>query len=1070
MIDTEPPAPLPPPPRRGDADHGLIGVFVARPVLTIVLNLLIIVAGLAAILGVEVRELPSVESPIVTVTTAYDGASPETIDREITATIENAAGRVPGIASIASSSSFGRSRITVEFSADVDLDTAATDLRDAIGRVTRELPDRADDPVIVKADADAEAVMRIAATSDTLSAEELTLALEERVVDRLTAIPGVADLQVYGDREQVFRIDVDQARLASRGLSVADLSDALSSAAFDTPAGTLEGATQTLSVRARADVGSAAEFERLSIDGTTRIGEIASVTLGADIGTSELRANGRTGVGMGIVRQAGSSTLQISQAVRDTVNDLNASLPDDLSLRVTSDDATFISGSIGEVIKTLGIAIAIVVGVIFLFLRDVRATAIPAIALPVALIGTVAGLWLVGFSINILTLLALVLATGMVVDDAIVVLENIVRRRGEGLGARAAAVLGTREVFFAVITTTATLAAVFIPISFLPGKAGGLFREFGFVLAIAVVLSSVVALTLCPMLASRLLRDPGDTSNARPGPSAVARAGHAAIAGYERVLRACLAAPAVVLVMIGLFAALAWNAYGSLDEELLPREDRAVALLRVSAPPGASVDFTAARLLQIEALAEPLIENGEVSNVFSIAGLRGGNGGFVVLTLTPWDERERSQDEIVGEINQGLRGIPGVRAFAIQPNSLGIRGAGSGISVALTGPSYDDLAGAAETLKRAMEDEPGFSRVRMSYETNQPQLSIDIDRERADDLGIRIDGLAGAMQSVLDGREIGEVFVDDRAVPVKLVSTSTPVNDPGDLAALFLRSEDGEFVPMSAIATLSETAIAPDLDREQRQRAVTVSASLDDGLALREALERVRALAEPSLPDNVALLPLAEAATLDETSGGLAVVFGFALVIVFLVLAAQFESFTSALIILVTVPFGIASAVFALWLTGTSLNVYSQIGLVLLVGIMAKNGILVVEFANQLRDAGMGVRDAAQAAAVRRLRPVTMTLVSTVLGGLPLVFASGAGAEARIALGWVIVGGLGIATLFTLFLTPVAFLLLAGLSPPRAAGNERLSQELAEAEHLGSRSSSLSRPRPPTDPSLPATT
>jgi len=1035
--------------------HGIVALFVARPVLTIVLNLLIIVAGLAAVLAVEVRELPSVESPIITVSTDYDGASPETVDREITATIENAAGRVPGIASIASSSDFGDSRVTVEFATGTDLDTAASDLRDAIGRVARDLPDEADDPRIVKADADAQPVMRLAATSDTLSAEELTLVVEDRIVDRLTAIDGVADLQVYGDREQVFRIDVDQARLASRGLSVADLSAALSSAAFDTPAGTLDGATQTLSVRARADIATVAGFEALAIDGNTRLGDIAAVSLGADIGSTTLRANGSTGVGMGVVRQAGSSTLAISARVREVVASLNGSLPDEVSLRVTSDDATFISGSIVEVLKSLAIAIAIVVCVIFVFLRDWRATAIPAIALPVALIGTVAGLWLVGFSINILTLLALVLATGMVVDDAIVVLENIVRRRREGLGARAAAVLGTREVFFAVITTTATLAAVFVPISFLPGKAGGLFREFGFVLAIAVVLSSVVALSLCPMLASRLLRDDGEDADGDgnrntggktpPKASPVVRLGNAAVRLYERMLRACLAAPAIVLVVIAGFAALAWVAFGDLDEELLPREDRAVALMRVSAPPGASVDFTRERLSEIEALAAPLVDAGEVINVFSIAGFRGGNSGFVVLTLAPWTERVRSQDEIVSELNGGLRGIPGVRAFTIQPNSLGIRGAGSGISVALTGPSYETLATASEALKRALDDEPGFSRARISYETNQPQLSIDIDRRRADDLGISVEGLAGAMQSVLDGRQIGEVFIDDRAVAVKLVSTSRPVDDPDDLAALFLRSDGGEFVPMSSIATLTETAIAPSLEREQRQRAVTVSASLDDGLALREALQRVQALAEPLMPGEVSLLPLAEAATLDETAGGLALTFGFALVIVFLVLAAQFESFTSSLIILFTVPFGIASAIFALWLSGTSLNVYSQIGLVLLVGIMAKNGILVVEFANQLRDAGMSVRDAARTAALRRLRPVTMTLVSTVLGGLPLVLASGAGAEARIALGWVIVGGLGIATLFTLLLTPVAFQLLAGLSTPRAAERQRLERELAAA-------------------------
>jgi len=1038
--DTAPPEP------EDRSGTGIAALFVRRPVLAIVLSLLIVVAGIAAILGAEVRELPSVDSPIVTVSTDYSGAASETVDREVTAVIERAAGRVPGVASISSSSRFGSSRVTIEYSPSTDIDVAAADMRDAVNRIARELPDAADEPRIVKADGDADAVMRIAVTSDALSAEALTVIVDNQVVDRFTALAGVADVQVYGDRPQVFRIDADQARLASRGLTVADLSRTLSSVAFDTPAGSLASATQDIAVRATADVDSEAGLEALVIEGSTRIGDVAQVTLGADIGASSLRANGKTGIGIGIVRQAGSSTLAISSAVHDTVEELAASLPGDIDIRVTSDDATFISGSIREVLKSLALAIAIVIGVIYLFLGSVRATLIPAVTLPVALVGTVAGIWLAGFSINILTLLALVLATGLVVDDAIVVLENIVRRRREGLGARAAAVIGTREVFFAVITTTATLAAVFVPLSFLPGKAGGLFREFGFVLAIAVVLSSVVSLSLCPMLASRVLGDEpdvadGDGAARKRGP--LARTGDALVSLYARVLRFCLAAPAVVLLVCVGFGGLAWVAFGQLQEELLPREDRAVVLMRVSAPQGASLDYTAAQLRKIEALAEPLVANGEVLNVFSIAGRGSSNGGFVVMTLAPWDERERSQDTIVSELNRGLGGIPGVSAFAIQPNSLGIRGAGSGISVALVGDSYETLATAATALKGALEDEPGYSRVRLSYEADQPQLTIDVDRERATDLGIELDGLGQAMQSVLDGREVGEVFIEDRAVAVKVVSTSQPVDDPTDLANVFVRTGDGRFVPMSAIATLTETAVAPSLGREQRRRAIMVSASLGDDIALRTAMERVEAIATPLLPAGASLIPLAEAATLDETSSGLALTFGFAVVVVFLVLAAQFESFTSSLILIVTVPFGIASAVFALILTGTTLNIYSQIGLVLLVGIMAKNGILVVEFANQLRDRGASVREAAGQAALRRLRPVTMTMVSTVLGGLPLVLASGAGAEARIALGWVIVGGLGIATLFTLFLTPVAFLLLAGLSAPRAAETARLERELA---------------------------
>lgn len=1028
---------------------GITALFVKRPVLAIVVSLLIIVAGIAAIFGVEIRELPSVDSPVITVSTSYSGASPITMDREVTAIIEAAAGRVAGVKSISSSSSTGSSRVTADFSESTDLDVAASDMRDAIARVSRELPDDIDDPRVVKADSDAQAVIRLALTSASMSAEEMTLVVENQVLDNFTAIDGVADIQVYGDREQVFRIDVDQSRLASRGLTVADLASTLSDAAFDTPAGSLSNDTQDLSVRATATVSTPQAFEELIIDGRTRIGDVASVSLGADTGASALRANGRTGIGLGIVRQAGSNTLEISRDVRKVAARLEKSLPEGMDIRVTSDDAIFINGAIGEVLKSLALAIGIVICIIFIFLLNWRATLIPAITMPVALVGTVAGIWLAGFSINILTLLALVLATGLVVDDAIVVLENIVKRRQQGLGARAAAVLGTRQVFFAVITTTAVLAAVFIPISFLPGKAGGLFLEFGFVLAIAVTISSIVALSLCPMLASRLL----DTDSKKPGIlsenrlfNRIRRLGHAGAALYGRIIKACLAAPLVVLCAAVLVGAAAWFTLSEIPEELVPREDRSVALLRISAPQGVSLEYTSSQLRKIEELVQPFVEKQEVQNVFSIAG-RGGrsNSGFMVLTLKPWDERVRSQQDIVAELNAGLRSVPGVRAFAIQPNSLGIRGAGSGLKVAVAGDSYDSLSVAADSLVKALEDDGRFGRIQMGYETNQAQLSITIDRDRAADLGIPINGLAAAMQSVLDGRELGEVFIEDRAVAVKLISTTQPINDPTDLANLFLQAADGRIVPMSTIASVTEQAIAPSLPREERARAISVTAGLTPALPLREAMNELERLAEPLLEEDMRLIPLAEAATLNETSSGLALTFAFAVIVVFLVLAAQFESFISSLILLFTVPFGLASAVFALYITGTSLNVYSQIGLVLLVGIMAKNGILMVEFANQLRDQGMHVKEAALQAATQRLRPITMTMLSTVLSGIPLVLASGAGAEARTALGWVIVGGLGMATIFTLFLTPVAYSLLASWSQPKSSSSRRLQEELEHA-------------------------
>lgn len=1023
----------------------MTALFVRRPVLAIVVSLLIVVAGLAAIVGVEIRELPAVDSPVISVTTNYSGAAPETIDREVTSIIESAAGRVAGVNSISSSSSFGRSRVTVDFRESTDLDVAASDMRDAIARVSRDLPDGVDDPAIVKADSDAEAVMRMAVTSASRSAEEMTILVEELVIDNITAIDGIADVYVYGDREQVFRVDIDQAKLASRGLSIANLASTLSDAAFDTPAGSLSSDKQDLSVRATATISTAEEFEQLLIEGRTRIGDVATVTLGADTGATALRANGRTGIGLGIVRQAGSNTLDISEDVRAAAQKINHILPDDMDIRVTSDDAIFINGSIREVLKSLSIAITIVIAIIFIFLLNWRATLIPAITLPVALIGTVAGIWLAGFSINILTLLALVLATGMVVDDAIVVLENIVNRRNQGMSPRAAAVIGTRQVFFAVITTTAVLAAVFIPLSFLPGKAGGLFREFGFVLAIAVCISSVVALSLCPMLASRLLTEKPKQDRAD---------GHGGFGAwlaklYERCVRFCLAVPLLIVAIACAIAAFAWITLAKIPEELVPKEDRSVVLMRISAPQGVSLEYTAAQLRKIEGLVQPFVEDGEVQNVFSIAGRRGNNSnGFMVLTLKPWDERVRSQQEIVNELNGKLRGIPGVSAFAIQPNSLGIRGAGSGLRVAIAGNSYESLSNSAEQLVRALEDDSRFGRIRLSYETNQAQLAIEIDRERADDLGISIDGLAAAMNSVLDGRELGEVFIDDRAVAVKVVSTTQPINDPTDLANLFLKASDGRIVPMSTIATIKETAIAASLPREERSRAVTITAGLSDELPLRQALNEFERLADPLLEPDMRLIPLSEAATLNETSSGLALTFGFAIVIVFLVLAAQFESFVSSLILMFTVPFGLASAVFALHFTGTSLNVYSQIGLVLLVGIMAKNGILMVEFANQLRDQGLQTKEAAVQAATRRLRPITMTMLSTVLSGIPLVLASGAGAEARIALGWVIVGGLGMATVFTLFLTPVAYSLLAGFSKPKAALDRQLENELNQAALL----------------------
>jgi HAE1 family hydrophobic/amphiphilic exporter-1 len=761
------------------------------------------------------------------------------------------------------------------------------------------------------------------------------------------------------------------------------------------------------------------------------------VTRGPDIGESVLRANGRTGIGLGIVRQAQSNALAISAGIRAAVAELDRTLPEDVSIFVTGDEAVFIRGAINEVLLSLGLAVAIVIAVIFAFLRDWRATLIPAVTIPVALVGTVAALYLVGFSVNILTMLALVLATGIVVDDAIVVLENIVRQRSLGLGPRAAAVIGTEQVFFAVVATTLTLVAVFVPLSFLPGRGGGLFREFGFTLAIAVALSGVVALTLCPVLAARLPERAGAT-----GPAKLGRLARV----YRRTLAGTLAAPWVVVTGAVLIAATGWLLFTGVRSELTPPEDRSMAMVAVTAPPGVSLDYTSSRMREIEAELEPLRASGELRNSFVIAGQNTSSRAFMVLTLAPWEERERSQAEIVEDIQQRLRDVIGVQIYAIQPNSLGVRGGDGELDVALVGGDYATLAEQAKELVAAMEAEPAFGEVRLDYEATQPQLFVEVDRERASDLGIAIDGLGEAMQAMLDGRDVGEVLLDDRAFDVKMVSTARPVNDPGDLENIFLQTRSGQMVPASTIVSLEERAVAPELEREGQLRSVSISASLTPELAIGPALDQVRALAAEVLGGEARLVPLGEAAALDENARGLYLTFGFAVLVVFLVLAAQFESVVSALIVMTTVPLGLACAVFALVLTGGSLNLYSQVGLVMIVGIMAKNGILIVEFADQLRDRGASVRDAIGEATMIRLRPVMMTMISTVLGGVPLILSAGAGAEARQALGWIIFGGLLPATLATLYLTPAAYLLLAGLARPRAAEEARLRTELAAAE------------------------
>ena len=964
------------------------------------------------------------------------------MDAEVISLLEGAIARVSGIQNLRSASEENSGRIYIEFRPGTDLDDAAADVREAVSRVSRRLPERVEQIVVVKADDDAQPVVNLAVYSDTLPLEELTRVVEQELVPMLISIDGVADVQLSGNRKRMLRVAIDPLRLTSYGLSINDVAAALLQAPFDVPAGSFRSRDQELIVRADATVVDAAEIADIIIRDSVRVSDVANVFFGPEDTETMSRLDGRPVLGLGVIRQARSNTIEISAGVNAAVERINARFTD-LQLVVTDDQAMFIRSSVTQVLITLALSIAIVISTIWLFMGSLRATLVPAMAIPVALIGTVAAIWLLGFSINILTLLALVLATGLVVDDAIVVLENIQHQRAAGMRARAAAVIGTRQVFFAVVATTAVLISVFIPIAFLPSTAGRLFREFGVVLACAVIISSFVALSLVPALAARLVKGAEETRV----PKLVGNFGRRLADLYGRSLAVLLDRPWIPVAVALLFAAAAAIAYQSLDRELIPPEDRGLVRVFASGPDGVGIDYMDRQTVTIEEILRPYVENGDATSVYSMIGMWDPNRTFVSMPLVDWSDRDRSQQEIIDELRDPLAAIPGVRASAWSSNSLNLRGSGGGVNIALLGNNYEDIFAAAQTFAAAIEERlPDLTRPRISFDPTQPQLSVEIDRRRAADLGVDLQSLAATLRAMIDGDELIDLNVDDEAVPILLESASGEINDPSDLVNLYVSAANGELVPLSSLVTLTEEGVATELNRHAQRRAIEIGIERADSFALQSAVDQLRTLADEVLPGDVSLVFLGEAATLEETSREVAVTYIIAILVIFLVLAAQFEGFTSALVVTLIVPFGVAAAIFALLLTGTSLNIYSQIGLVLLIGLMAKNSVLVVEFADQLRDRGLNVRDAIEKGATRRLRPVSMTLVSTVLGGLPLILGSGAGAEARHAIGWVVFGGLGISALFTLYLTPALYLLIAGFSKPRMAESNRLSEELEHAE------------------------
>ena len=1027
----------------------LSDLAIRRPVFALVVNLLIVVAGIASLMSIPIRELPDVDSAIVSVSTNYVGASPQIVDTDITEIVESSVSGVAGVKSITSQSRRGRSSTVVEFETGRNIDEAANDVRDAVGRIRGNLPDGADEPIVIKSDSDADPVMHLAIISSRQSPEEISDYAARFVIDRLSTLDGVASVELRGERRYAIRIWLDRRALAARNLTVADVEAAIRRNNVELPGGELTSVTRLQDIRLDGRLATPEAFGNIVVAKLAGypvpLSDIARVERGVEDKEVIVRADGQPAIGLQVIRQSQANTMAISQAVRAEVAEINQSLPDGMRITVGSDDALFIAASIREVLIALGISLVLVVLVILLFLRSFWATLVPAVTIPVALIGCLSMIQAFGFSINVLTLLALLLAIGLVVDDAIVVLENIQRRTDEGESPLVAAVRGSKQVTFAVMATSITLIAVFVPISFLGGQVGRLFSEFGLVMAAAVIFSTFVALSLCPMISSRVVRAQKTQDARDAGPSRFER-------GYRGLLSRALGAPVIVIAMALAFVAGSVILYGTLPQELAPKEDRGVAFVPITAPQGASLAYTDAQAKIIEQALGPEVAKGNISTVYSLVGW--GNRpyrAFVVMRLAPWDDREDSQAKIVNAMQPAARALAGAKAGVATPAGLGLRGSATPLRITVGGPDFELVKEWAAALLAHAEANEQLVNPDIDYEENQPQLDLTLDRARANDLGISAEVIAETLQTLFASREVTTYVDRGREYPVILQARAEDRRTPTDINNVFMRAGDGKtLVPLNALIAASEAAAAAELRRTDRLRSITISASLSPDYALGTAIAYMEDGAKRLLPETARLGYAGQSATYKDTSGDIVVIFLLALLIVFLVLAAQFESFIHPLIIMLSVPLAVAGAIYVMAIWGLSINVYSQIGIILLIGLMAKNGILIVEFANQLRDEGASVREAVIESSVLRFRPILMTVISTILGAVPLVIASGAGAESRAAIGAVIVGGLGLSLTLTLFLTPVLYNLLAGFSKPRAAVEKALEIELAGATQLPS--------------------
>jgi multidrug efflux pump len=1006
----------------------LSSISIQRPVLSIVMSVVIVLFGLIGMQYLGIREYPSVEPPIITVSAGYTGANADIIESQITEPIEEAVNGIAGIRSITSVSSTGRSNITIEFNLGEDLEAAANDVRDKVSQVVRQLPLDADPPVVSKADADASPIVFITIFSEERSLLELSEIAQNVFKERLQTIPGVSGINIWGQKKYSMRLWMDPDRMAAYQLTPLDVRNALNRENIELPSGIVEGASTELVVRTAGRLSSPEDFNKLIVKeqsgSLVRFRDIGYAELAPENMRTLLRRDGKPMVGNAILPQPGTNHIEIADEVYRRLEQIKKDVPKDLEVSIGFDTTKYIRASIKEVQETIFLAFGLVVLIIFLFLRDWRTTIIPVLAIPISLVGAFFIMYIAGFSINVLTLLGIVLAIGLVVDDAIVVLENIYTKIEGGKAPIQAALAGAREIFFAVISTTVTLAAVFLPVIFLQGLTGRLFREFGAVIAGSVIISSFVALTLTPMLSGRILKkravEPFFYRVTEPFFERL-------ISGYRRLLLWFFKARWVALVIMGGAAGLIYYFGNEVPSELAPNEDRSRLRSVISAPEGSTFEFTDSVVMDVFRLVRSQVP--EVEGITSVTSPGFGstasaNNGFVNLILKDADQRTRSQQEILDALMPSLSKETRARIFVTQEPTISVGGGRRGglpVQFVIQAPSFEKLKSVLPDFLATARQDSTFTILDVDLKFNKPEINVQIDRQKAQDLGVSMFDVAQTLQLAFSGSRFGYFILNGKQYQVIGQVERQDRNKPADLRRLYVRNNRGQMIQLDNLISTAESSAPPGLYRYNRFISATVSAGLAPGKTLGDGIEAMQSVADRVLDDTFITALAGQSKDFKESSSSLLFAFGLALILIFLVLAAQFESFRDPFIILFTVPLAMAGALFALWFFDATLNIFSQIGIIMLVGLVAKNGILIVEFANQRKAQGLSRFDAIIDASVSRFRPILMTSLSTILGTLPIALALGAGSESRVSMGIVVVAGMFFSTLLTLFVIPAIY-------------------------------------------------